>query len=325
MRPTQPGGGKDRRIDRRLGVGHAAQHVQQFAEARTGDALQLCPLHLPRRRQTLAQPALHRVPTVAQHRDERLHDPQGVGPVEALTAVQVRRSDERSVGLRLEALALGKAIRKDGEVVLVLGHRPALVRRRRRTGEANADAPVIAGRDQNEREQPAGKRLGLVAVTLVDAAPALFAEEHTTAVGPVVERVAPVPEPAAAHERRVAAEVHDGVPFLRLDASPFLFGERDQVFLAATTGDVTVPVLHHRQRSDREGHEGFLGKGCHFAAKGRSIATSSASGVSSVFGGHWRPFIPQPCASRPPRTDTPSPDGHRYRSGACAGGPRPEL
>src|SRR5262249_58988837 len=53
---------------------------------------------------------------------------------------------------------------------------PPFVARRRRTGIAQPDAPVVDRRHQDEREQAARQRLGLVGVLLVDSAAPLWPE-----------------------------------------------------------------------------------------------------------------------------------------------------
>src|SRR5437660_52002 len=100
--------------------------------------------------------------------------------------------------------------------------RPALVARGRRTGEAHADAPVIADRDQHKGEETAGKRLGLVAEFLMDAAAPLLAEEDAASVLPAVEVITSPPEWTALLEKRPAAKLRIVLPPLCLNAGALL-------------------------------------------------------------------------------------------------------
>ncbi len=177
-----------------------------------------------------------------------------VGPADLQAGLQRGRRRQRAVGLRRQLLALGQA---GGELLqrrIVFGQRPALVRRRRRAGVSQADAPVVARRDQHEREQPARQRLRLVAVPLVDAATALLAQEDAAAVGPVVEPPFPRPRRAVTDERGEAAEVLVAVPALGVDALLLLVGDGDEVLLAAGTADVAIPVLQDGEMTDGERH-----------------------------------------------------------------------
>jgi hypothetical protein len=153
-----------------------------------------------------------------------------------------------------QLLALGQAGGELPQGLVVFGQRPALVRGRRRAGVAHADAPVVAGRDQHEREEAAGQRLGLVAEALVDAAAALVAQEDAAAVGAVVEPPLPRPRRPVARERSQAAEVLVAVPALGVDALLLLVGDGDDVFVAASAADVAVPVLQDGQMADGERH-----------------------------------------------------------------------
>ncbi len=88
----------------------------------------------------------------------------------------------------------------------------------------------------------------------MDAAAALLAQEDATAVGPVIELVAPPPKRAYWFERFVTAEVFVAIPALFLDAFFLVVRNRDQILLAAGAADVAVPILQDRQVVDRKRH-----------------------------------------------------------------------
>src|SRR6516162_11506504 len=128
---------------------------------------------------------------------------------------------------------------------------PALVVGDRGAGEAQADAPLVGHRHQDEREQPAGQRLGLVAEALVDAATALVAEKYAAIVLAVVQAMTPRLARAVLDERLQAAQVGVLVPALGENALPFFFRDRDLIFLTTGAANVAVPVLEHWEMIDR--------------------------------------------------------------------------
>jgi len=114
---------------------------------------------------------------------------------------------------------------------------------------------MVAGRDQHEREQAAGQRLGFVAEALVDAATPFVAEKNAAAVGTVVEPPLARPRRTLADERNMTAEVGVAVPALGLNAFAFLVGDGDDVFLTTGTANMAIPVLQDRQMTDGKRHD----------------------------------------------------------------------
>src|SRR5439155_18589698 len=133
--------------------------------------------------------------------------------------------------------------------------RAALVAGRRRAGEAQAGAPVAAGRREHEGEQAAGQRLGVGAAALVNEAAVAGAEEDAAAVGAAVQLRAARPPRALAHKQPHALEILDVVPAEGLDALALRLADLDLQLAAAVAAAVAVPVLHGRQVPHGEGHE----------------------------------------------------------------------
>src|SRR5260370_35506900 len=137
------------------------------------------------------------------------------------------------------------------------GDGPALVLGRRGAGKTQADATVGSRGHQHKRKHPAGKRLGLVAVFLVNPATALFAQEDATAILAVIELIVPRPPGAALEEDRQAADLGILFPALGFDSPALLVRNRDDIFLAAIAANMAVPVLPDLQVTDGKRH-GYL-------------------------------------------------------------------
>jgi hypothetical protein len=174
-----------------------------------------------------------------------------IGPQDTLSPLQCRGRQTIAAGWQLHPFPAHQLRGELPQSFFVLDYRPALIGCRRRTGEAHADPPMVAGRHQEEGKKPARKWLGRVSEALVDTATTLFGQENATAVAPVRQMIAPrPPRPALAKERQVA-DFRICFPSLRFEASPFLIGDGDQILFAATTADVAIPILENRQVTDR--------------------------------------------------------------------------
>src|SRR5262249_1616338 len=126
---------------------------------------------------------------------------------------------------------------------------------RRRTGESQAHAPLVANRDKHERIQPAGQRLGVGAEPFVDSAASLFAQKNARPIGMAVPLVETSPRRSRSQEQWQFCEARFLLPSLRLDPPTLLLTDPDVVLLAACSAGLAVPVLDERQRMKRDGHE----------------------------------------------------------------------
>jgi hypothetical protein len=204
--------------------------------------------------QALPQPPLHAIVAVVQNRQHGVHKAEQIRPVDALPLLQRRGRQTALAGLQVDSFSPRQLRGKLPQRLLVLGHGPPFVGRRRRTGETHADAPMVAGRHQQEGKEPAWERFGRVAESLVNTATSLLSQENAAAVAAVRQMIAPRPPGTALAEDGQVADLGILVPALGLDLATLLIGDRDQVLFAASTADVTIPVLDDRQMTHRQRH-----------------------------------------------------------------------
>lgn len=195
--------------------------------------------------QALPQPAFHPVAAVAQKGEQRWHEPEQVRPVQLKTGLQRWRRLRPGVGVLIFFDEPAMA----GQFLFVIAQGPAAVVGGGGAGVAQADAPVVAGRHQYEREQPARQRLGVGTEALVNPAAVLFGQEHASAVRPLLQDVA-APPTVAAHHQRLSGQRRFAAPVLGTEALPFLVVDRHLGLAAAVAATVAVPVLHDRQMAD---------------------------------------------------------------------------
>jgi hypothetical protein len=148
------------------------------------------------------------------------------------------------LGVLVKSFAFGELLGELSEALLMIYKRSPLVVGGGRAGVANADAPVVARGDENEREQSAWQRLGFVSETFMNTATAFGAEKNATAIRPGIQVVASVPGRSGAFENWQAAQLFVAFPVLSLNPPAFLVRDHDDVFLAATAANVAVPILN---------------------------------------------------------------------------------
>jgi len=245
---------RNHRPDRYVLDDGGAHHVEKF--------FQPIPLHFPEarllanlgERRNLPESAFERVGRLVQDfRDGRV-EPEEIDPRNALPRLQGRR---RKIGDRARRVGFQQA-GELGEFPGVLRKFPPLVRRGRGAGEADADAPMIAGRHHHERVNPAGFRLRGCAELRVDPAAVVVAEEDARPLRRVGEGVFA----AGLHDRVHFLEAGYGAPRLLGDRLALRRGHGHAVRTAAIGATPAVPVLHRRQRTHRHRHFGiFRNKG----------------------------------------------------------------
>src|SRR5262249_52297019 len=124
----------------------------------------------------------------------------------------------------------------------------------RGTGIAQADAPVIAARHQDERVETAGKRLRFATEAIVAAATSLMADKNARSIRTLVQPPAHRPQPAIRNHRAHTGKICFLPPVLFGNSLRFFVAEIDAVFATAARAAVTGPVLQDKQMADRPGH-----------------------------------------------------------------------
>jgi hypothetical protein len=252
---TDPAGRRQRgRIDRHLTLQAVHHDLEELHQASASDIIKTSLAAQVSHGQALPQPPLQPIFAIAQNRQQGVHEVEQIRPVDALPSLQSGGRQDAIAGSQINSFPLRQLRCKFSECLLVIGYGSALVGRRRGTGETHADAPMVAGRYQQEGKEPAREGLGPVAETLVDPATSLLGQEDATAVAAVRQMIAPRPPGTGLLEDRQVADFGVLVPALGLDAAVLLFGERHQVFFAAGAADVTVPILHDRQMTYGQRH-----------------------------------------------------------------------
>src|SRR5262249_6065675 len=112
--------------------------------------------------------------------------------------------------------------------------------------------PVIAGRHQDEGKKAARERLRFIAQPFVDAAAPVLAQEDATAIAAVVQMVTTSPPGAARLEKRQTRDDWITLPTLGLDLAALFVADGHDVFFAAASAGVAIPVLDYRQTSKRK-------------------------------------------------------------------------
>src|SRR5262249_43188623 len=155
-------------------------------------------------------------------------------------------------------------------------HRSALVCDGRRTREAHADTPVVAGRNQQKWKQPACERLDLGAEAFVQPAAIRLGQEHTAAVRPMPQRPASR-EPPFANEPATGIDLGIAGQTQPLDAAFLFIGDDGFERMAAIAAVVAIPILDERQIADRNGHGDLTTGSTGNAGTGRQIRKHHSS------------------------------------------------